>query len=318
MSDSAVQGEGAILAPAARRTAEAVQAPRPADWAMMLTVALIGGSAFAGIAVAVRTASPPVVACGRLWIGFAVMAAYAAVVRQPLPRSREGWGYAAAVGLLGYAAPFTIYPLAQQTVTSVVAGVYMTLLPLITLVLAGLFAGEAVSRRKLAGVGLGLLGVLALLGPNALRGVASEHVGAQLLCLLAVCGYASANVTMRRAPPAPPAGFAAAFLLCGAVFATPGALLAGWEGVSAQSLAAIVALGLFPTGFTAVLILQTVRRAGAGFFALSAYAAPLVALGLGVTFLGETALPRHLVGLALILSGLAVAGTGRLKAQRRR
>ena len=286
--------------------------PKAADWAMMLAVAVIGGAAFAGIEVAVETAPPAIVSAGRLWIGAALMLAYAASRGAPIAplRDTRAWVMAAGVGLIGYAGPLTLFPLAQQTVSSVVAGVYMAFLPLMTLVLAGAFARERLTLRKLLGFVIGLLGVLTMIGTDALRGAAGSAIGAQALLLLAVGGYASANVLMRAAPPVRPSAFAAMFLLCGAMLATPGALLSGASAISVRSWTAIVLLGLFPTGATAIMILMVVRRAGAGFFALSAYLAPLVALGLGIVWLGEAVAPRHIAGLALILCGLAAAGTG--------
>ena len=289
--------------------------PAPAritDWAMMLSVAVIGGSAFAGIEVAIETAPPATVAAARLWIGALLMLGYAWVRGAALPplRAGTGWGYAALVGLVGYALPFTLFPLAQRTVSSVTAGVVMAFLPLATLLLASLAVGERLTRRKAVGFALGLLGVLVMIGPTALGRAASAELGAQILLLLAVAGYASANVLMRAAPALRPSAFAAMFLLAGAVLATPGAVAAGAGGVSARSWAAILLLGVFPTGATAILILMVVRRAGAGFFALSAYAAPLVALALGVIWLDEALAPRQVVGLVLILAGLVAAGTG--------
>ena len=279
---------------------------------MMLAVAVIGGAAFAGIEVAIETAAPTTVAAARLWIGAALMLGYAASrgARLPPLRAGEGWGFAALVGLVGYAVPFTLFPTAQQTVSSVAAGVVMAFLPLGTLLLAGLALGEPLTPRKLLGFALGLVGVLVMIGPAALRLAAGAELGAQLMLLAAVTSYAVANVLMRRAPSVRPSAFAAMFLLCGAIWATPAAILSGAADVSVRSWIAILVLGLLPTGATSVLILMVVRRAGAGFFALSAYAAPLVALALGVVWLREPVLPRQVVGLALILAGLAAAGTG--------
>ena len=281
---------------------------------MMLAVAVIGGAAFAGIEVAIETAAPTTVAAARLWIGAALMLGYAASrgARLPPLRAGEGWGFAALVGLVGYAVPFTLFPTAQQTVSSVAAGVVMAFLPLGTLLLAGLALGEPLTPRKLLGFALGLVGVLVMIGPAALRlaAGAGAELGAQLMLLAAVTSYAVANVLMRRAPSVRPSAFAAMFLLCGAIWATPAAILSGAADVSVRSWIAILVLGLLPTGATSVLILMVVRRAGAGFFALSAYAAPLVALALGVVWLEEPLLPRQVAGLALILAGLAAAGTG--------
>ena len=293
-------------------------APTRTDWLMMLGVAVLGGSSFAGIELAVETAPPAVVAASRLWIGAAFMAVHTRLSGRPfLPwRPRRAWAYAAAAGLIGYAAPMTLIPLAQQTVTSILASVYQAFMPVMTVLLAAAFADEVLTRRKLTGFALGTAGVLVLVGPDALRGVLTADVVAQGLLLVAIFGYAAAGVIMRRAPDVPERGFAAAFLGLGAVAATPGAIIAGTEGISPASWAAIAYLGIFPTGITAIFIILVVRRVGAGFLAMSAYAAPVVALILGVAFLKERAGWQELAGLSAILAGVAVAQPGAVRAFR--
>lgn len=283
--------------------------PTRTDWLMMLGVAVLGGSSFAGISVAVETAPPAVIAAARLWVGAAFMAIHTKMSGRPFLPFGAGktWAYAIAAGLIGYAVPMTLIPVAQQTVTSILASVYQAFMPVMTVLLAAAFADEVLTKRKLTGFAFGTIGVLTLVGPSALRGILTADVVAQGMLLVAVLGYASAGVIMRRAPDAPERGFATAFLLFGALLATPGALLAGADGISLKSWAAIFYLGLFPTGITAVFIILTVRRVGAGFLAMSAYAAPVVALLLGTFFLGERVGLRELAGLAAILTGVAIA-----------
>ncbi|MBB4659434.1 DMT family transporter [Parvularcula dongshanensis] len=287
--------------------------PTRTDWLMMLGVAVLGGSSFAAIRIGVETAPPPVVAAGRLWIAFGFMLAYCRMTGRPfLPLSRQGrfnpaWLFALAIGVIGYAAPLTAIPWAQRTVSSLLAGIYIAFMPVMTVLLAALFADERLTARKAAGFLGGTAGVLVLIGPDALAHIFSEDVRAQLVLLLSVTGYAVASVVMRRAPDVPARSFAAAFLLCGALLATPGAIAAGTEGISARSWAAIVFLGLLPTGLNAVFIILTVRRVGAGFLSLSSYLAPLVAILLGVALFGEALEPRYLLGLAAILGGMALA-----------
>ena len=283
--------------------------PTRTDWLMMLGVAVLGGSSFAAVEVAVETASPLLIGCLRLWIGFAFMAVHTKLSGRPfLPwRPRRAWAYAGAAGLFGYALPMTLIPLAQQTVTSILASVYQAFMPVMTVLLAAAFADEVLTRAKLTGFALGTAGVLVLVGPDALAGVLTADVIAQAMLLAAIFGYAAAGVVMRRAPDVPARGFAMAFLLLGAVMATPGAVMAGADGVGPAAWAAIAYLGLFPTGITAIFIILTVRRVGAGFLAMSAYAAPVVAIALGTLFLDEAPGAREFAGLAAILCGVAIA-----------
>ncbi len=280
---------------------------------MMLGVAIIGGSSFAAIRIAVETAPAPIVSAGRLWIAFAFMLVYTLRTGRTMMPLRSGgglspaWGYALAVGLIGYAMPHMLIPVAQQTVSSLLAGIYMAFMPIATVLLAAAFADEPLTPRKSLGFVGGTAGVLILIGPQALSNLLSADVRAQLLLLVAVTGYAVASVLMRRAPEVPARSFATGFLLSGALLATPLALASDWQSVSLSSWAAIAYLGIFPTGLTAIFIILTIKRVGAGFLSLSAYLSPVTAILLGVALFGEALAMRHVLGLGAIMVGLVLA-----------
>jgi drug/metabolite transporter (DMT)-like permease len=291
----------------------------PSEWALLALLIALGGSSFTFIHAAIETAPPAAVATGRLWI--AAVALYIAMRvkgrRFPpfLVRTNKGirphrlWVWMAAVGLVGYAVPFLIFPWAQQYVESGLAGVYMSFMPLWTLGLAHLFADEPLTRRRIAGFGLGFLGVLILMGPEAIAGAAASSVLAQAGLLLATLLYAASAVLSRRAPPARPRVFSAGIVLMGAAFATPSLLFADpavgeW---SAKSLASVVILGLGPTALAGLIIIMIIRRAGAGFMALANYVTPLVAVLLGALIYGERLEPSALLALIVILAGVAVS-----------
>ena len=142
--------------------------PTLRDWIALGVLTLIGGLSFAGIKLAVVTAEPPVVAAGRLWAGALLLLVYAYASGRHLPpllaRTANGlsldprWRFMIAGGIIGYAIPFTLFPFAQQTVSSMLAGIYMAFMPLVTIVLARIFADEDLTARKLAGFMLGMLG----------------------------------------------------------------------------------------------------------------------------------------------------------------
>jgi drug/metabolite transporter (DMT)-like permease len=294
-------------------------------WLLLGILIVFGGSSFSGIRVAVETAPPTIVAAGRLWIGMLVLFAYMkATGRGMLPlRDEDGqfsraWRYAIGIGLAGYTIPMFLFPFAQQNVSSLLAGIYMAFMPVMTVFLAALFADEPLTRRKLVGFAAGTLGVIILIGPYALAGIFTESVIAQLALVLATTGYAVASVIMRNAPQAPARSFGVAFMLCGALAATPFALadLDKVGAVSPASWLAILYLGIVPTGITAIMIIHLVRGAGAGFLALGNYLTPGAAIVFGVALFGETLEWRYLAGLLVILTGVAVAQRGPLELMR--
>ncbi|WOI52354.1 DMT family transporter [Parvularcula sp. LCG005] len=304
--------------------------PTPQHWLILMIIVVCGGSSFSGIRIAVETAPPAVVAAGRLWVATLMLAVYMKATGREMLPLREGgrlspsWIFALFIGLAGYAVPMTLFPFAQQHVSSMLAGIYMAFMPLVTVILAATFADEPLTVRKITGFAAGTLGVIILIGPDALSHLLSDSVIAQGALLLATTGYAISSVLTRRAPPAAARSFAVAIMLLAAIAATPLAIREGLResAISIRSWLAIVYLGLVPTGLTAILIINVVRGAGAGFMAMGNYLTPGVAIILGMLMFGETLEWRFLFGLIAILTGVAIAQPGpiaflRAKLQRR-
>ncbi|NHK26861.1 DMT family transporter [Parvularcula flava] len=296
--------------------------PSLRDWLLLGLLTLIGGASFAGIKLAVATALPGTVSAGRLWAAAAFLLIYAYATGRHLPaflRREEGkgwtvsteWRFMMAGGVIGYAIPFTLFPFAQQTVSSMLAGIYMAFMPLVTIILARIFADEELTVRKVTGFMLGTTGVIFLIGPAAIANILSADVIAQGAMILAVICYAIYAVLTRRAPEMQARSFAAGVMLSSAVAASPFALVSGqdWGAVSAVSWLSILFLGLFPSAIAAILIITLIRKAGAGFMALTNYATPVVAIIIGMSAFGEPLKPTFIAGLVAILIGLAISRT---------
>ncbi|MDZ7626933.1 MAG: DMT family transporter [Parvularculaceae bacterium] len=291
----------------------------PFDWMLLAGLSMLGGSAFVFIHSALESVPPAIVSIGRLWI--AAIALYAAMRakgrRFPplLVRTKSGlrphrlWAWMSVVGVVGYTIPFFIFPWAQQFVPSGLAGVYMAFMPIWTLGLAFLFASEALTPARIAGFGLAAVGVLVLLGPEAIAGAGASRVAAQASLLLATLLYAVSAVISRRAPPARRLVFSAGIVLAGAVFATPALFITPIEPErwSAASVASIVALGLGPTAIGSLALILLIRRVGASFMALANYVTPLFAVAAGAALYGERLGLNVFIALVLIFGGVAIS-----------
>ena len=230
------------------------------DWALLALIVAFGGSSFAFIRKAVETAPPSVVAAGRLWVAAILVYILMRAAGRRLPpflirsgkswRIRRSWWWMIAVGASGNVLPFYLFPWAQQYVESGLAGVYMAFMPIWTVALAYFFAGEHLSARKLGGFALGFVGVIILMGPEALKGVMTSGFLAQLGLLLATFLYAISAVLARRAPPIRPRIFASGMLIVAAVMAVPALFFTDLrqEEWSAASLWSIVFLAFSQRG----------------------------------------------------------------------
>lgn len=301
------------------RTQPPPSEPTLYDWALLATIVAFGGSAFAMVRGAVETMPFALVAVGRIWIGAILLFAVMRQAGRRLPpllvlaknkiHIRRSWQSMIAVGVIGNTMPFLIFPWAQQYVESGLAGVYMAFMPIWTLGMAYFFAGEAINNRKIIGFIMGLAGVIILMGPDALRGALSADMRAQSGLLLATFLYATAVIVTRRAPPIRPRVFAAGMMIAAAISVTPALLLASWapENWSFSSIASVIGLGILPTAVNGVLIIMLVRRAGAGFMALTNYVTPLWAVAMGALIFGERLPPSVFLALFIILVGVAIS-----------
>jgi drug/metabolite transporter (DMT)-like permease len=210
--------------------------------------------------------------------------------------------------------PFTLFGYGEQRISSVLAGIWNAATPLIVLPVAALvFRTERFTSRKAAGVLLGFIGVLVVLG--VWQGVGGSHLTGQLMCLGAAVCYGVAIPYAKRfiAGDASSAlALSAGQLLVGtAQIALVAPLLAGAPpalgSISIQAAASVLALGVLGTGFAFMINMRNIRIAGASTASMVTYLVPLVATVVGVLALGEGLAWYQPVGAAIVLAGVAVS-----------
>ncbi len=302
-----------------------MQAIDTKNWLKLLLLAMLWGASFMSMSVALKDAGPFFVVSARLSIGalFLVTLTYARGVGLPSCRGEGAgrlWLFILAMAIFTNTLPFSLLSWAQQVVPSGFAGVCMSAVPLITLPLAHfLLPGNRMTYRRVLGFAIGTLGVIVLIGPEALSGIFSDNTGVETLARLACLGtatcYAMGSILTRLAPETDRVGLAAAVLLVAALLITPYALITeGWpESLGAKSTWALIYLGLLPTGLAQVLLVQVIRDAGPVFLSLVNYQVPLWAVFFGATLLSEPLPPSLFWALALILLGMGLSQYGALK-----
>ena len=290
--------------------------PTPANWFSVAALGLIWGGTFMVVAIALEGYGPLTVAAARTALGSLALIGIMGVMRSPLPQfSGQLIKYLLVIGVMNTALPFAMLSWGQQYVPSAFAGISMTAIPLFVLPLAHLFSDEAMTRRNAAGVTLGFIGAVVLIGPSVLRiGTGWEPLG-QLACVAAALSYAISSVMTRRCPPIDSITMATILMIIGATTLIPAMLIV--EGVpqvaDTRSTLAIVFLGFVPTALAALLRVFTIRTAGAVFMTLVNYQVPVWSMVFGAVILSETLPLRFFAALALILTGLAISQYASLK-----
>jgi drug/metabolite transporter (DMT)-like permease len=278
--------------------------------ARLALLALIWGSSFLWIKLALRGLSPAEVTFGRLILGAAVLFVIAAARRSPLPRSPTLWAHICVAALFGNAAPYLLFALGEQHVGSATAGILNATTPLWTLVVAVATRHErAVTPARLAGLVVGFGGALLIFSPwHSGSGFASAGA---LECLGAATSYGVAFVYMdrfvARRGVSPDALSACQLLVASGLLAVAlGIIGAPAPRLGAVTVVSIVILGVFGTGIAYVLNYLIIMSDGATVASTVTYLLPVVAIILGVAVLGEHISLAVLAGIALILSGVAL------------
>ncbi|MFE3876922.1 DMT family transporter [Kitasatospora sp. NPDC059146] len=281
-------------------------------WPGFVALSAIWGASFALIKVAVDAGVPPVwVALWRSLLGAATLWAVLLLRGERAPRDRALWGHSAVVAVLLNTVPFTLFSFGETRVSSVLAGVLNATTPLFTLLFTVLTVPEErhPGARRLAGLGLGFVGVLTVLG--VWRGLGPGAGAGALACLAAACCYGAGFAYLRRflsGRPESVTTLSAVQITCAtAELAMVAPLAAGaphWPGGSAAT--ALLVLGALGTGLAYLLNLGLVRTAGTAVASAVTYVMPLWSTALGAALLAEPVGWNALAGGVLVIAAVAL------------
>jgi drug/metabolite transporter (DMT)-like permease len=211
------------------------------------------------------------------------------------------------ISVLWVAIPFTLFPLAEQHITSALTGLLNGSLPIFAAAIGALMLRRWPSRPHAIGLGVGFVGIALIALPAAGKG-SSEMLGVSMVLLAVVCYGVAVNVAtpLTQRYGALPA--MARMLALASMWTAPFGL---W-GLSRSSFAwnafaAVLALGALGTGLAFALMGTLVSRVGATRGAFAIYLVPVVAMVLGAVFLDEQIYAISVVGIALVLTGAFLA-----------
>jgi drug/metabolite transporter (DMT)-like permease len=285
-----------------------INRPGVRDYLLLVALGAVWGSSFMLIKLALATIPPLTVATGRVAIGALALILVVAVQRQSWAATRRSWLLLGTMGVLGNVIPFSLINWGETRIDSGLAAILMSTVPLATIVLAPAFVrDEPITMGKIAGVILGMLGVMVLIGPGALTGSHGELLG-QIAVTAAAVSYALNGLVARQLPQMPVAVMSAGALVCATIAGLPLTLAVDqpWQlAPSSLSLAALVGLGVINTAGGYLLLFWLTKRTGAGFASFNNFLVPLFGLAWGILLLSERPSPAALLGLMLIFAGLA-------------
>lgn len=281
-------------------------------WLAIVGFGVMAGAAFLFVKVLVGELTPMQVVGSRTLAGSLAVGGVIVVTRTSVPVSVRFVRSVFVLGVLDGVAPYLLMAYGQVHVTSSLAAIFVSTMPLFTTLFAMWSSRErSAGPASVLGVAGGFAGVAVLAGPGSFEFGAGNSPAMIAMLFAAVC-YAAATVYARGLlEVASPLALTGAKLTVAAGIVVPLAVVIDGTGnfssMSNEGWLSLAALGLGSTGLGRALYLWAVGKAGSVKASLVTYVAPVVAIGLGWAVLGETVDARMLAGAALIVSGVASA-----------
>ena len=273
-------------------------------WLLFGAMCVIWGMPYLLIRVAVREVTPGTLVFLRTAIACLILVPLAArrgEFRPLLP----AWRLVLLFTAIEVAVPWLLLSSAERRISSSLAALLVAAVPLVSVALAIAFGGERFDSRRLAGFGLGIAGVAAIVGLD-LGG--TSVLGLAELAVVVVCYAVGPFILSRYMSDLPSLGVIAASLAITALVYAPVAAIE-WPSStpSGNVIASVVTLALVCTALGFVVFFALIAEAGPVRATVITYVNPAVAALLGVAVLGETFTAGMAVGFALVLAGSVLA-----------
>ncbi|MCU1359348.1 MAG: family transporter, partial [Ilumatobacteraceae bacterium] len=273
----------------------------PSEWSLSVGIAIIWGSSFLWIAIAIDHVETPVVPLARCVFGALALLCFPSARRMI---RREDIGRFAMTGLVWMAIPFLLYPVAERTVNTSITGMMNGGLPVVTTIVTAIFTRRVPSARRIVAVSIGATGI-AMISLASVSGDTGADVAGILWLLLALVCYA---IAVNIARPVQATYGALASMLWIAIFGALWSLPLGIISLPGSdfdwaAIGSLVVLGAVGTGAAFAMYGVLLQRSGPVRGMIGIFFTPIVGLILGVTFRDDELHVIAIVGMLVVICG---------------
>ncbi|HXU84705.1 MAG TPA: DMT family transporter [Verrucomicrobiae bacterium] len=275
------------------------------DLGSLLFLGAVWGAAFLFLRIAAPEVGPAWAAEIRLVVGAAVLVVVAGP--RTLRAARGRMISFLIAGALFSAVPFTLIAFATVTLPAGFTALLNAATPLFTAAIAVVFLGHRLGLQAVAGLGVGVVAVVILVGWSPL-----EPGAATILAVAAGLGapasYALAgNYVRAKMARVEPLELATGMLVAGSILALPVALLSGAPRTPAlDGVVSLVGVGVLSTAVAWPIFFRVLRRTTPTAASTVTFIVPAFALTWGSLVLAEPVGLGLLVGFGLIAASLAL------------
>lgn len=281
---------------------------------LLFLLSFLWGPSFFFIKIALDSFNPFLIVNLRLILGFLVLLTFLFLKKQPIFRWARYSLHFLVMGLLACAIPWTFLCFAEQKVSSAIAGIINSAIPIVTFILAHYFLDhEKISKQKFIGLIIGISGVILIFIPSMFQSFGAHLMGFFYLAISTVCS-ASAMIYARKHLTHIPSLVSPIFQL---FYASIIMLPFSWKFTdfakfSSPTFGAIVSvmiLGVLGTGLAFYIYYYLINHVGATYTSTTSLLIPLIAIFFGVVFLGEKLYWTSYLGCFLIIISLMITNS---------
>lgn len=281
------------------------------EWILLILLSIFWGLSFFFNEIAIRGFSPLTVVALRLIISAVTIHFILYFSNLSFPKGIKIWSYFAVMGFFNNIIPFFLIAWGQLHISSSLAAIIVAIVPIFTVVLAHLVTqDEKIKFSSAIGILLGFLGVVVMIGIDALKGLTDDLLG-QLAVLLASFSYACASVYGRKFGKLKVSSLVTATgqLTVSSLILLPFSLLIDrpWENFKLISLdvwLSIFGLALICSVMAYYIYFKILAKAGPTNISLVAFLIPISSIVLGINLLDEVLETKHILGMFMIAVGL--------------
>ena len=271
------------------------------EWLLALGMALTWGSSFLLIDIIIRDAPATFVPFGRSFFGMVALF-FVPGSRQKIDRCHQP--RLLILGLIWMALPFLLFPLAEQTVASSIAGMMNGALPVVVAIITAIWVHKAPSTQRIFAVIVGFVGIFLIAAPSIRDGGSADVKGIVYLTLALLCYAVGLNIARPLQAIYSPATLMLRVVAISTLLSAPLGIVAMRSTTFSLGLiGATVFLGALGSGFAFLLFGTLLKRTGPVRSMIPTYFTPIVGTFLGVLFNDEKILMLSLVGMLIVIFG---------------
>jgi len=282
------------------------------DWSLLGILSVLWGGSFFFNGVVLREVPPLTLVLLRVALASLFLLPLLRVYRIRFPMGFSAWKPFIAIGLFNNVLPFSLIVAGQTYIPSGLASILNATTPLFTVVVMAAAGEEKLHARRIAGVIVGLIGVVILHGGGfhgkGLGFESGQGIGL-LLCLAGAFSYGlSALLARRLLSNSRPLGTATFQMLASTAMmvVVAGVIDRPWQlpMPGATTWLGVIGLAALSTALAYIVFFQILRRSGATNVMLVTLLIPVTAILLGYLVLGEQISPHEILGALVIGSAL--------------